>query len=358
MRAAVLRAPKTPLTIEQIDLDTQLRPGEVLVRILYAGVCHSDYHIMLGDNPHPLPVVLGHEGAGVVEAVGPGVTRIQKGDPVAVTFRPFCGYCRQCNSGHPNLCDNAEVLRRACRLSQNGEKIYNFIGVSCFAEYTVVHESAAIKVPADVPLDRVALVSCGVMTGVGAVTNTARVSPGETVAVIGCGGVGLNVIQGARLANASVIIAVDVHDNKLEMATTFGATHVINSKQVDAVKQVRDLVKGGVDWSFEVIGLPATMEQAYAMIRKGGTAVMVGMPPLASKVSFPAYSFFAEEKTVKGSMFGSARPSIDIPRILELYRNRQLRLDELISRHYRLDQVNEAYDALARGEVARSVIDL
>ncbi|MBI5878830.1 MAG: Zn-dependent alcohol dehydrogenase [Chloroflexi bacterium] len=358
MKAAVLRAPNAPLTIEQVDLDTNLLTGEVLVRITHAGVCHSDYHIMIGETPHPMPVVLGHEGAGIVEAVGPGVSRLHKGDPVAVTFRPFCGYCRQCNSGHPNLCDNVEVLRRACRLSQHGERVYNFIGVSCFAEYTVVHESAAIKVPSDVPLDRAALVSCGVMTGVGAVINTAKVSPGETVAVIGCGGVGLNVIQGARLANASVIIAVDIHDNKLEMATTFGATHLINGRSEDAIKKVRELVKGGVDWSFEVIGLPATMEQAYAMIRKGGTAVMVGMPPSASKVSFPAFSFFAEEKTVKGSMFGSARPSIDIPRVLDLYKHHQLQLDELISRHYPLERINEAYEALARGEVARSVIDL
>ena len=359
MRAAVLHAPKTPIEIRHdVDLDTNLRPNEVLVQVTHAGVCHSDYHIMTGETPRPMPVVLGHEGAGVVERVGDGVTRLHKGDHVALSFRPYCGYCRQCSTGHPNLCDNVELLRQSCRLSLNGETLHNFIGVSCFADHTVVHESAAIKVPYDIPLDRVAMVSCGVMTGVGAVVNTAKVAPGDTVAIIGCGGVGLNAIQGARLANAATIIAVDIHDNKLEMATLFGATHVINSRQDDPVKRVRELVKGGVDYAFEVIGLPQTMEQAYGMIRKGGTAVMVGMPPSGSHVTFPAFSFFYDEKSIKGSMFGSARPSVDIPRLLELYRNHQLRLDELITRHYPLEHVNEAYDAMLKGEVARSVIDI
>jgi Zn-dependent alcohol dehydrogenase len=346
------------MTIEDVDLDTNLRPNEVLIRVTHAGVCHSDYHIITGDVPYPMPVVLGHEGAGIVERVGEGVTRLQAHDHVSLNFRPFCGHCRQCNTGHPNLCDNVQVLRQSCRLSQSGNAVNNFAGLSCFAQYTVVHESGAVKVPSDIPLDRVALVSCGVMTGVGAVINTAKVAPGETIAVIGCGGVGLNAIQGARLANASVIIAVDIHDNKLEMATMMGATHVVNASKEDPVKRVKEIVKGGVDYAFEVIGLPKAMEQAYAMIRKGGSAIIVGMPPATSTITVPAYGFFSEEKNIRGSHFGGARPAVDIPRILELYRSHQLRLDELISRHYKLEQINEAYEALAKGEVARSVIDL
>ncbi|MBI1802647.1 MAG: Zn-dependent alcohol dehydrogenase [Chloroflexi bacterium] len=357
MKAAVLRAPKTPLTIEQVEVDDP-RANEVKVRVTHAGVCHSDYHIMVGDLPYPMPVVLGHEGAGVVEKVGEGVTRLAVSDHVALNFRPFCGHCKQCSTGHPNLCDNVELLRASCRLSQGGNPIAHFIGVSCFAEQTTVHESGAIKVSKDIPLDRVALVSCGVMTGVGAVLNTAKVMPGDTVAVVGVGGVGLNVIQGARLANASTIIAVDIHDNKLEMATTFGATHIVNSAKEDAIRRVREIVRGGVDYAFEAIGLPSTIEQIWGMIRKGGTAVVVGVAPAGSKVSISAYPISMEEKTLKGTLFGGARPSTDIPRYLEFYRNHQLRLDELITRHYPLEAINEAYAAMIRGDVARSVIDL
>jgi NDMA-dependent alcohol dehydrogenase len=358
LKAAILYAPNTPLVIEDVELDTNLRANEVLVRITHAGVCHSDYHIMTGDLPYGMPVVLGHEGAGIVEQVGPGVTRLQPGDHVALNFRPFCGHCRQCATGHANMCDNVELLRAASRLSQNGAKVHSFIGVACFAEHAVTHESGAIKVPNDMPLDRVALVSCGVMTGIGAVINAARVTPGEAVAVIGCGGVGLNVIQGARLANASTIIAVDIHDSKLEMATTFGATHVINSKKEDAIKKVREIVKGGVDYAFEVIGLPSAIEQCWGMIRKGGTVMVVGVSPVGSKVNIPAYGISMEEKSLRGTNFGGVRHSVDIPRMLELYRNHQIRLDELITHHWRLDEVNEAFEAMTRGEVARGVIDL
>ena len=358
MKAAVLHAAKSPLVIEDVDLDTNLRANEVLVKVTHAGVCHSDYHIMTGDLPYPVPVVLGHEGAGIVEQVGPGVTRLQAGDHVALNFRQFCGYCRQCSTGHANMCDNVETLRAASRLSKDGQKVSSFLGLACFAEYAVTHESGAIKVANDIPLDRVALVSCGVMTGIGAVINAAKVSPGEAVVVIGCGGVGLNVIQGARLANASTIIAVDIHDNKLEMATAFGATHIINSKKEDAIKRVREIVKGGVDYAFEVIGLPAAIEQCWGMIRKGGTVMVVGVSPVGSKVSLPAFGISMEEKTLRGTNFGGARHSVDIPRMLELYRNHQIRLDELITHHWRLDEINQAYDAMTKGEVGRGVIDL
>lgn len=358
MRAAVLYSAKTPLVIEDVELDTELHANSVLVRVTHAGVCHSDYHVISGDVPAEFPIVLGHEGAGIVEKVGAGVTRLQAGDHVSFNFGQFCGYCRQCNSGHPNLCDNRAALRISSRRNQRGDVIHDFAGTSCFAEYTVVHESGAIKVPSDIPLDRVALVSCGVMTGVGAVVNTAKVMPGETVAVIGCGGVGLNVIQGARLANAATIIAIDVHDNKLEMATTFGATHIINGRKEDAVKRVREIVPGGVDYAFEVIGLTAAIEQIYAMIRKGGTAIIVGMAPANSKVSLPALSFMLEEKTLRGTFSGGARAAVDIPRYLELYRSNRLRLDELITRHWKLEEINEAFDAMLTGEAARGIIDM
>lgn len=356
MQAAVLHAPRTALQLETVDL-AEPRAGEVLVRVMYAGVCRSDHHVITGALPHSLPVVLGHEGAGIVEQVGPGVTRLQAGDHVLLNFTPFCGYCPQCNAGRPNLCEQREQLRTACRLSQNGHPIHNFLGVSCFAGYTVVHESGAIKVADDLPLDRVALVSCGVATGLGAVLNTAGVRPGQSVAVIGAGGVGLNVIQGARLARAGTIIAVDVLDHKLELATGFGATHLVNAGREDAVKRVRSIVKGGVDFAFEAIGLPDTIEQAWPMIRAGGTAVVVGVPPVGSRVTLSA-SRFLEERSIRGCLLGSIRPSVDIPRYLELYRRGELKLDELITRHYPLAEVNDAFAALDRGEVARSVIDI
>ena len=358
MKAAVLYSAKTPLVVEDIQLDTELHANAVLVRVTHAGVCHSDYHFISGDLSGTLPVVLGHEGAGIVEKIGAGVTRLQPGDHVSFNFGQFCGYCRQCNSGHSNLCDNRAALRTSFRSNRSGAQVHAFAGIACFAEYTVVHESGAIKVPSDIPLDRVALVSCGVMTGVGAVVNTAKVMPGETVAVIGCGGVGLNVIQGARLANAATIIAIDVHDNKLEMATTFGATHIVNARKEDAVKRVRDIVPGGVDYAFEVIGLPAAIEQIYAMTRKGGTAVIVGMSPQDSKISLPALSFMLEEKTLRGTFAGGARAAVDIPRYLELYRTNRLRLDELITRHWKLEEINEAFAAMLTGEAARGIIDL
>lgn len=356
MKAAVLHAPRTPQQMEQVDL-AEPRAGEVQVRIRYAGVCRSDHHVISGALAYPMPIVLGHEGAGVVDRVGPGVTRLKVGDHVAFNFTPFCGYCQECNAGRSNLCLHREELRGSPRLSQGGQQVHNFLGVSCFAEYTVVHESGAIKVPEDMPLDRVALVSCGVATGVGAVLNTAQVRPGQSVAVVGAGGVGLNVIQGARLAGASTIIAVDTLAHKLDLALEFGATHAVDAERENAVRRVRQIANGGVDYAFEAVGLPATIEQIWRMIRPGGTAVVVGVPPEKSAVTLPALNFL-HERSIRGSFFGSTRPAVDIPRYLDLYRQGQLRLDELITRHYPLAEVNEAYQALERGEVARSVIDV
>jgi S-(hydroxymethyl)glutathione dehydrogenase / alcohol dehydrogenase len=356
MKAAVLYAPHTAQQIEQVDLD-QPRQNEILIRLTHAGVCRSDHHVISGALPMPVPIVLGHEGAGVVEKVGPGVTRFEAGDHVSLNFTPFCGYCQHCNAGQPNLCQHRPQLRASCRLSQGDRQIHNFLGMSCFAEYTVVHESGAVKVAKDLPLDRVALVSCGVSTGVGAVVNTARVRPGQTVAVVGTGGVGLNVIQGARLVRAATIIAVDRFDHKLDLAADFGATHLVNAEKDDPVKRVKEIVKGGVDFAFEAIGLSTTIEQIWNMIRPGGMAVVVGVPAVNSTVTLAAPRF-TDERTIRGSFFGSIQPSVDIPRYLDLYRQGQLKLDELITRHYPLDQVNEAFAALERGEVARSVLDV
>jgi len=355
MKAAVLYEPKTPQVVEDVTLD-EPRHGEVMVRVVAAGVCRSDHHVISGHMEWDTPIVLGHEGAGVVEKVGAGVTRVKAGDHVVFNFRPFCGYCRQCSTGHPNLCDHVAELRQACRLSKGDLKIHNFLGISCFAEYTVVPESGAIPISKDIPFDRAALVSCGVTTGVGAVINCAKVEPGASVVVIGAGGVGLNAIQGARLAHAGIIVAVDVLDHKLELARQFGATHTVNGAREDAVKRVKEIVgRPGADYAFEVIGSPAAIEQAWKMIRKGGMAVVVGVPPSGSHVSLSAMDF-TDEKMIRGTLFGSARPWVDIPRLLDLHRAGHLKLDELITRTYPLSGVNDAFTALEKGEVARSVI--
>ena len=355
MQAAILYNVETPQQIQEIDLDAP-HHGEVWVRVIAAGICRSDYHVISGDLKAAFPIVLGHEGAGIVERVGEGVTRVKPGDHVALNFRQHCGYCFQCNTGHPYLCDNVGPLRKASRLSQGQTKLYNFLGISCFAEAVCVHESSAVPIAPDIPLDRAALVSCGVLTGIGAVINHAHVEPGASVVVIGAGGVGLNVIQGARLANAGVIIAIDRLDNKLEWAMQFGATHTINSAREDTNERVREIVgKRGADYAFEVIGNVQAIALAFDLIRKGVHAIIVGIPPRDSKVSLDAFAF-TDERHLSGTMFGSSRPWLDIPRVLDLYRAGKIKLDELVTRRYPLAQINDAFEALQRGEVARSVI--
>lgn len=363
MKAAVLYEVKKPLHVEDVDLDAP-HDGEVLVRIGAAGVCHSDYHFMNGDLPIGLPCVLGHEGAGVVEEVGQGVTTVERGDHVVLLFRPNCGHCEFCSQGRPALCSMASQLRNTgrlldgtSRLSKAGEEIKHFLGVSCFAEHAVVPVQGVVPIPKDIPLEVAALVGCAVMTGVGAVMNTARVNPGAAVLVIGAGGVGLNCVMGAALVGAEPIIVADVVDSKLETAMDFGATHVVNAKTRDLVEGVRELTKGeGVDFSFEVIGNPKAMTQAFQSIRRGGVATAVGIAPLGSEVAVNAGELVYMEKTLKGSYYGSTRPQADMPRLLQLYKAGKLPIDRLISRRYPLERVNEAYDALLAGEVARSVL--
>lgn len=363
MKAAILYEPKQPLRVEDVELD-EPRDGEVLVRVEAAGVCHSDYHFMNGDLPIGMPCVLGHEGAGIVERVGRGVTTVKPGDHVVLLFRPNCGHCEYCSQGRPALCwmaaqfrNTGHMLDGTSRLHRNGSEIKHFLGVSCFAERTVVPEQGVVPVPEDVPMEVAALTGCAVMTGVGAVMNTARVNPGASVLVVGAGGVGLNCVMGAVLAGAQPIIVADLVDSKLETAMDFGATHAVNAKTHDLVEGVRELTGGqGVDFSFEAIGNTRATRQAFDALRLGGTAVVVGIAPYGSETSINAGELVYQEKTLRGSYYGSTRPQADIPRLLQLYKAGKLPIDRLITRRYPLEQVNQAYEALLAGEVSRSVL--
>ncbi|HEX6554991.1 MAG TPA: Zn-dependent alcohol dehydrogenase [Ktedonobacteraceae bacterium] len=363
MKAAILEAPTTDLVVEYIDCQ-EPQAGEVLVRIAASGVCQSDLHVVHGTQTTPLPIVLGHEGAGVVEAVGSNVSRVKVGDHVVLSWLPYCGQCIYCLSGHPNLCSVAyaalakgTLLDGTSRLSRSGEPIYHYSFISSFAEYAVVPEAGCVVIGSDIPLDKAALVGCAVMTGVGAAINTARVQPGSTVAVIGAGGVGLNAMQGAQLAGALSIMAIDVNPSKLARASTFGATYVINAAEVDAVATVRELTKGvGVDYSFEAVGRPETMRQCWEMARSGGSVVMIGIAPEGSELSLPANRVVREERRLMGSFYGSARPHVDMPMILELYMAGKLKLDELATHRFSLEKINEAVHSLESGEAIRPVI--
>lgn len=362
MRAAVFREVGRPMAIEDVTL-ADPKPGEALVRIAGTGVCHSDYHIIKGEWASPLPIVLGHEASGVVEAVGAGVTQAAPGDHVVLSFAPNCGQCAYCVGGRPHLCSaylniqGGGLLDGTSRLSRGNETIYMFGKMASFAEYVVVAGASLIPIRRDVPLAKAALIGCAVMTGVGAALNTAGIEAGSTVMVVGCGGVGLNCIQGARLASAARIIAVDVADDKLEFARRFGATDVVNSRRDDPVAAARELTGGlGVDYALEAIGLQATIEQCYHAVRRGGMAVVVGMAPDGVKASIPARALAGNEKTLKGCFYGSTRPRIDMPRLLDFYVDGRLLLDELVTRTYPLEQINEAFDDLGRGGVGRGLL--
>jgi len=362
MKAAVLYEPGQPLRVEDVELAPP-RTGEVRVRVGAAGVCHSDYHVMHGDMVAVLPAVLGHEGAGVVEEVGPGVTGVAQGDHVVLLWRTSCGRCEYCSVGRPALCVVGTALRNSgllmdgtTRLSRDDLQLRHFAGVSCFAEQTVCAQEAVLKIPEDIPMPIAALAGCAVMTGVGAVVNTAKVEPGSTVLVIGAGGVGLCAIMGAVLAGAARIIAADLNPAKLELATSLGATDVVDSSRDDLVDAVRELTRASVDYAFEVIGLAETVEQAIRAVRVGGTAVAVGIVPTGMTAQVNVQQLVMQEKTLKGSIYGSTRPRVDFPRLFELYRRGRLPLDRLLTRQWALGEINEAYDALLAGTVARSVV--
>lgn len=361
MRAAVLYEHNAPLVIEEVEVQPP-KSGEVLVRMAASGVCHSDLHMIRGVHPSPLPAIPGHEGAGVVEEVGPGVTNVEPGDHVALSWLPYCGHCRMCASGRPNICENVAwseigtMSDGTVRFAKGGVPIHHFIATSSFAELSVVPAQAAIRVDPSLPLTELSLMGCAVATGVGAVLNTARVRPGETVAVVGCGGVGLNCVQGAAIANAGAIIAIDTEPRKLELARTLGATHTVNPSDSDAAGVVRGIVGGdGVDHSFEAIGVPATIELAIGLVGRGGQAILIGMAPPDARVAFDALNVTFQEIAIRGCWYGSVRPPVDFPLLVDLYRDGKLRLDPMI-KTCTLDEVNDAFRAMEAGEVARSVI--
>ncbi len=357
MKAAVFREVGKPLEVEEVEI-SKPGPREVLIRTAAAGVCHSDLHFVEGLYPAATPVVLGHESAGIVEEVGANVTYVKPGDHVITCLSVFCGHCEMCLTGHLSLCDNPETRRgheEEPRLAKDSQTVHQFADLSSFAEQMLVHEHAIVKIREDMPLDRAALIGCGVTTGVGSVFHTAAVQPGSTVAVIGCGGVGLSCINGAELAGAGRIIAVDTVENKLEMAKTFGATDVVNASDVNAVGEVRELTGGGVQYSFEAIGLKQTAEQAFSMLRPGGTATIIGMIPIGVKIELTGAAFL-QEKKIQGSMMGSNRFRVDMPRFIDFYLAGKLHLDEMVSKRIELSRVNEAFADMKSGSVARSVI--
>jgi S-(hydroxymethyl)glutathione dehydrogenase/alcohol dehydrogenase len=343
------------MVVEEIRL-ADPGPGEVEVELAASGVCHSDYSHWSRDTWTQLPLVLGHEGAGVVKRTGPNVSRVKPGDRVVIAFGVRCGECAFCARGEPYLCTPAESP--APRMFKDDLTLNQFAYVGSFAERTVVSEKNCVKVRDDAPLDAASLVACGVATGTGAVWNTAEVEPGANVVVIGTGGVGLNVVQGARLAGAARVIAVDLLDNKLELAREFGATHLINGGREDVVAAVQKLTGGhGADYAFEVIGTAQTIKQAFDVVRKGGTAVVVGVAREEEEVTFSAPALMRSGKRILGSVYGSTRPNVDFPKIIDLYMEGRLKLNELISRRFELGEINEAFRALHAGEVARGVIE-
>ena len=361
MKAAILHEYNSPLSLEDVELDDP-KAGEVHVKIAAAGVCRSDYHFMKGEARIALPVVLGHEGSAIVQRIGEGVTTVKPGDHVILSFVPHCGSCHFCTTGRPNLCDGhaatgPNMYDGTTRLHKGDQRIHHMGKVACFAEEAVVPESGCVPVDRDFPMDCAALIGCSATTGVGAAILNAKVEPGATVAVVGCGGVGLNVIQGARLSNASKIIAVDVQEGKLEFAMRFGATHSVNAKDQDPVARVKEITGGlGADYTFEVYGSAETVETAYNMARKGGTVTVVGIAPAGEMASIDPVSLVRNEKVLRGTYYGSARPPVDFPKMVEFYRSGKIDLDNLITRRYSLDQINEAYEDLDRGEVGRGVI--
>ena len=357
MKAAVLREVGKPLQIENVQINKP-GPHEVLIRTVAAGLCHSDLHFMEGSYPHPLPAVLGHESAGIVEQVGSEVRTVKVGDHVITCLSAYCGHCESCLTGHLSLCVSPETKRGADeepRLTTAAGPMIQFLNLSSFAEHRLIHEHACVAIRKDMPLDRAALIGCSVMTGVGAAIHTSGVRPGETVAVIGCGGVGLSAINGAAIAGAGRIIAIDMVGSKGNLAMEFGATDFIDASQTDAVKEVLEMTKGGVHHSFEAIGLSKTAEQAFNMLRRGGTANIIGMIPVGQSITLMGAAFLGEKK-LQGSMMGSNRFPVDMPRLVDFYMNGKLKLDQMISQRIKLEQVNEGFADMKRGELARSVI--
>lgn len=361
-RAVVCREVGKPVVVETVSVEPPKR-GEVMIRLAACGVCHSDLSATNGTLPLPTPLVLGHEGAGVVCAVGEGVEGLALGDHVLSSFVSMCGKCRYCQTGRPQLCDQAAKAAWTLPDGTNrfrdaaGQPLNIFSGCGVMAEYATLHVDNVVKIAADMPLDKAALIGCGVMTGVGAATNTAKVEAGSVAVVFGCGGVGLNAIQGCAIAGAGMIVAVDTTDAKLEMARQFGATHTVNARtEENIVKTLKKLTGGGADYAFECVGLGEIAAQAYGALRKGGKAVVVGVAAPKDTTVVKTATLTFEEKTLTGSYFGSARPRQDFPRLIQLYRAKRLKLDELITRTYTIEEAPQAFADLEAGRNARGVI--
>ena len=357
MQAAVFRGVGIPIDVEDVQIDNP-GPHEIVVRTGASGVCHSDLHFVEGKYSTETPIILGHEASGTVEAVGDQVTYVKPGDHVITCLSVFCGHCERCLEGRMALClegDTARPTGAGPRLRQGDAEIQQFANLSSFAEQMLINENAAVKVREDVPFEQLALIGCGATTGLGAALNTAAVRPGSTVAVVGCGGVGLNVIQGAALAGALRIIAVDAVETKLALAQEFGATDVVDASSGDVVQRIMDLTNGGVDYSFEAIGKKETAEQCYEMLRPGGTATIIGMIPEGTKLEIDGPSILSERR-IQGSSMGSNRFRIDMPRYIEFYLQGRLKLDELVTQRIALSDINQAFEDMNEGHVARSVI--
>ena len=370
IRAAVLNAiganapyvDSKPLTIEEVELASPGH-GEVLVRIGAAGLCHSDLSVINGDRPRPMPMALGHEAAGVIEQLGDGVTDLQRGDHVVLVFVPSCGHCGPCAEGRPALCEPGAAANGAGtllsgerRLSRSGKPINHHLGCSVFAEYATVSRRSVVKIDPELPLDHAALFGCAVLTGVGAVVNTAQVRAGASVAVIGLGGVGLASLLGACAAGARHIIAVDLSDAKLDLAKSMGATHSFNAGNADCQEQIRELTSGGVEYAFELAGSVRALDLAYKITRRGGTTVTAGLPPPTATLALSAVNLVAEERTLKGSYIGTCVPSRDIPRYIELFRQGRLPVDRLMTGKLELEDINRGFDLLHEGKAVRQVV--
>lgn len=370
IRAAILEemgrnppyAKSKPLVIDEVELAGP-GPGEVLVRMAAAGLCHSDLSVIDGNRPRPTPMALGHEAAGIVEELGPEVTDLSVGDHVVLVFVPSCGHCEPCATGRPALCEPAAaanaagtLLSGARRISRNGSAIHHHLGVSAFAEYATVSRRSLVKIDREIGLDYAALFGCAVLTGVGAVVNTARVSAGSTVAVVGLGGVGLASVLGAVLAGAERVVAIDLSAEKLALAKSLGATDCVQAGQGDAVKEVRDLTRGGVDYALEMAGSVKALDLAYRVTRRGGTTVTAGLPPPSATLPLSPVNLVAEERTLKGSYIGTCVPSRDLPRYLELFKRGRLAVDRLLTGRLRLEEINEGFDRLNEGRAVRQII--
>ncbi len=355
-------AKSAPIVVEELDLEGPA-PGEVLLEIAAAGLCHSDLSVINGSRPRPMPMVLGHEAAAVVREVGEGVVGFKPGDHVVLSYVPACRRCPECVTGRPAMCRVGVAANRAGtllsgarRLKRNGVPVNHHLGVSGFAEFAVCSQDSLIKIDSDVPLDKAALFGCAVATGVGAVVNTARIEAGASVAVFGLGGVGLSAVMGAKLVGAYPIVAVDILEDKLAQARKLGATHTVDAAKSDPVAIIKDLTHGGVDYALDATGVASVVEQAFAATGRTGTTVVIGLPHPDHRVSLPPVTFVDEERVLRGSYMGSCVPWRDIPRFIALYRAGMLPVDALITNSVKLDQINEGFDRLDRGEAIRQIL--